>query len=122
MFFAWDGLVRGFLVFGDPVREGNVTLIPVAGVGYGFGYGGGRGRMAAGQPGVQEGTGEPGEGSGSGGGGAGMARPLGYIRVTADEVKYEPIMDTQRMGLFGIAMVMWNVFWIAAAVRAFARR
>jgi hypothetical protein len=31
-------------------------------------------------------------------------------------------MDPRAIALAGIAMVAWNVFWVAATVRAFARR
>jgi uncharacterized spore protein YtfJ len=109
-------------VFGEPFKEGDVTLIPVASVGYGFGYGSGRGKMTGSTPGAAADAGEPGEGSGQGGGGGGMARPIGYIRVSADGVAYEPIMDTSRISMFGIAMVMWNVFWITAVLRAFIKK
>jgi uncharacterized spore protein YtfJ len=109
-------------VFGEPFKEGDITVIPVASVGYGFGYGSGSGRMTGNVAGSAEGAGAPGEGSGQGGGGGGMARPVGYIRVSPDGVVYEPIMDTSRISMLGIAMVMWNVFWITAAIRAFIRK
>ena len=109
-------------VFGQPFREGDVTLIPVASVGYAFGYGSGSGRMT----GASSGTGGepcgPGEGSGQGGGGGGRARPLGYIRISPDKVAFEPIMDTGRISVLGIAMVMWNVFWITMTIRTFVKK
>ena len=105
-------------VFGAPVQEGDLTLIPVASVGYGFGYGSGSGRSGA----ASESDEEVNEGSGQGGGGGGLARPMGYIRVASDGVSYEPIMDNNRLGMLGIVMVMWNVFWITAAIRAFIKR
>jgi uncharacterized spore protein YtfJ len=109
-------------VFGQPFREGDVTLIPVASVGYAFGYGSGSGRMTGASSG---GAGEPrgpGEGSGQGGGGGGRARPLGYIRISPDKVAFEPIMDTGRISVLGIAMIMWNVFWITMTIRAFMKK
>jgi uncharacterized spore protein YtfJ len=109
-------------VFGEPFKEGDVTVIPVASVGYGFGYGSGSGKMTGSMARSAGGEGEPGEGSGQGGGGGGMARPIGYIRVSQGEVTYEPIMDTSRISILGIAMVMWNVFWITAAIRAFVKK
>jgi len=105
-------------VFGEPFKEGDVTVIPVASVGYGFGYGSGSGRMTAAMPGAAEAAGAPGEGSGQGGGGGGMARPVGYLRISPDGVVYEPIMDNSRISMFGIAMIMWNVFWITMTIRA----
>lgn len=106
-------------VFGEPIREGDAILIPVANVAYGFGYGVGSGRGVAdeGEPEAR-----PVEGGGSGGGGGGRARPQGYIRVDAKGARYEPMVDPTRISLAGILMIMWSVFWIAQTVRAFARR
>jgi len=102
-------------VFGAPVHEGDVTVIPVARVWYGFGEGSGSGTGGAPSESGQVQMGE-------GGGGGGRARPLGYIRITGDDVRFEPIVDPGRLALAGMAFAAWNVFWIAAAVRAFARR
>jgi uncharacterized spore protein YtfJ len=106
-------------VFGAPVREGEVVVIPVSRVWYGFGEGSGYGRADA--P-AEGGQGQAGEGGGSGGGGGGSARPLGYIRIAADGVRFEPIVDTGRLALVGMATAAWNIFWIATVLRAFARR
>lgn len=106
-------------VFGEPIREGGVTLIPVASVAYGFGYGAGSGRA---MPGEGEPEAPPAEGSGAGGGGGGMAKPQGFIRIDAEGVRYEPTSDPARIPLAGILMIAWNVFWIAKTVRAFVRR
>jgi uncharacterized spore protein YtfJ len=109
-------------VFGAPIKEGDATILPVANVGYGFGYGSGRGRGPATTSGDEAAApGTASEGEGSGGGGGGMAQPKGVIRITADGVKFEPIMDMTRISLAGIAMVAWSVFWIAKTVRAFTQ-
>jgi len=115
-------------VFGQPVKEGEATVIPVARVSYLFGAGSGYGQ------GMQQGAAEEGsqavesgeapasgEGGGSGGGGVGMARPVGYIHLDAEGARFEPIMDQTRISLYGITFVMWSVFWIAKTIRAFAR-
>ncbi|MFN8499591.1 MAG: spore germination protein GerW family protein [Anaerolineae bacterium] len=115
--YKWlDGLnVRS--IFGEPVHEGNTVVIPVASMRVGFGYGSGSGP----QPNA-EGEGEQaapaGEGAGAGGGGS--LQPVGYLRITADDVKFEAITDNNLVSLAGIGMVAWNVFWVAAAIRAFA--
>jgi uncharacterized spore protein YtfJ len=104
-------------VFGAPQHEGDVTLIPVSRVWYGFGEGSGSGTTGA--------AGESDEvqsGEGGGGGGGGSARPVGYIRIAGDDVRFEPIVDSGRLAVVAMAMFAWNVFWITAAVRAFARR
>ncbi len=101
--------VRANAVFGSPIQAGQETLIPVAEVSYGFGYGSGRG------PADEEGK------PVSGGGGAGgRAVPRGYIRIGPGGVAFEPILDINRLGMAGILMVAWSVFWIAKAIRATA--
>lgn len=100
-------------VFGEPVRQGNVTVIPVAEVrfGFGYGYGSGRGRPEEGGP-------DTGEGSGGGSGAGGRASPRGYIRVSPDGVRFEPVLDVTRIVLAGIAFAAWTVFWIGRALRS----
>jgi uncharacterized spore protein YtfJ len=106
-------------VFGEPIREGGVTVVPVAEVrfAFGYGYGSGRGRseQAEGGPSTDE-------GSGGGSGAGGRASAKGYIRITADEVRFEPVLDVTRLALGGIAFAAWSVFWIGRAVRAVGRR
>ena len=119
--------------FGEPVREGDTTLIPVASVACGFGYGSGYGRAPGKTPGqakdkpVAEDPGEAltpdeGEGGGAGAGGGGWVKPQGYIRISGDEVRYEPIMSMTLIPLAGMLTGAWCLFWISAAVRAFARK
>ncbi len=105
-------------VFGEPIKEGDATILPVASVSYGFGYGAGRGRSPAAAD-VPEAT--AGEGEGGGGGGAGKATPQGVIRITPDGVKFEPVPDVTRISLAGILLSAWSVFWITMTVRAFVR-
>ena len=118
-------------VFGEPVEEDGVTIIPVAQVEYGFGYGGGYGANANGEESEEEVAVEgedgleidmeeesaPGEGGGGGGGGGGRATPRGFIRITPEGVNYESISDNDRVPLAGILMVAWSVFWIGATIR-----
>ena len=103
-------------VFGEPIKEGDVTLIPVADVGVGFGFGSGQNPAAAAEGGETESS------QGMGGGGGGKASPRGYIKITPDGVTFESTMDENRVALAGIAMTAWAVFWIAAAIRAFAKK
>jgi uncharacterized spore protein YtfJ len=117
-------------VFGEPLREGETTLIPVAEVTLGFGYGYGSGpapqpeaadeeeALAEAPPAEAAAVELEKEVGGAGGGGGGKARPLGYIRIDAQGVRFESIEDETRIALAGIAMVAWCVFWIAAAIRS----
>lgn len=114
-------------VFGEPRHEGETTLIPVAEATLGFGYG--YGSAPASPPGTAEeeeaaevATAEaaaaPKEAGGGGAGGGGKTRPLGYVQIDADGVRFVSIEDDTRIALAGIAMVAWSVFWIAMALRS----
>jgi uncharacterized spore protein YtfJ len=108
-------------VFGKPIKEGDVTVIPVTEIGVGFGYGYGFGRGPSGTAEGDQETAGTGEGVGAGGGAGGRVTPRGFIRITPDRVQFEPLLDVTRMGLAGIAMTAWSVFWIAKTIRAFAK-
>jgi uncharacterized spore protein YtfJ len=111
-------------VFGEPFKEGDVTIIPVASMMVGFGYGYGEGPAGAGDddaPDAPEAEADDASSAvtgGGGGGGGGKATPQGYLRVGPDGVTYEPIMDQGKIAMAGILMSGWSVFWIAKAVRA----
>jgi uncharacterized spore protein YtfJ len=110
-------------VYGDVTREGDTIIIPVAEHSLAFGYGFGSGEGPVGGAGQAEGKeSRMGTGSGGGGGGWGGSKPRGFIKITPDGVVYEPAIDINRLGLAGILLVAWNVFWVALAVRAFSRR
>jgi uncharacterized spore protein YtfJ len=109
-----DGLGAG-AVFGEPIREGSVTVVPVAEVRIGFGYGSGRGREAEDGPRAEE-------GSGGGSGAVGRASAKGYIRISADEVSFEPVLDVTRLALGGIAFAAWSVFWVGRTMRVVGKR
>jgi uncharacterized spore protein YtfJ len=93
-------------VFGEPVTQGDYTLITASevsvGAGYGFGLGGGSGSGPAGEddgasPGeTSEGTGM---GGGGGGGGGSMARPVAVISVGPSGVRVEPVVDPTKIAL-----------------------
>lgn len=96
-------------VFGEPVTDGERTIIPVARVTYRFGFGGGSGT------GPQIGDDGPAPG-GDGGGGGGMlnARPVGYIESDGDGSIFVPVIDWSQIfqtifTFTGIAMVI--AFW-----------
>lgn len=64
-------------IYGEPVEQGSLTVIPVAKVGYGFGGGGGKKEKKEG---------------GGGGGGLGMI-PVGYIEIKNGETRFRPTRD-----------------------------
>lgn len=94
-------------VFGQPTKEGDVTIIPVAQIGAAFGYGYGSGGREGEKP----------EGGG-GGGMRGTAKPCGFVKLTSDGVYYEPTFNPMLIPLAGIALAAWMVFWIAMVARA----
>ncbi|MDR7481707.1 MAG: spore germination protein GerW family protein [Armatimonadota bacterium] len=100
-------------VFGDPIRADGRTLVPVARVAYGFGFGLGRNQEK------EQGTEETGEGGGGGGGA--WVRPMAVLEITDAGTRVRPIVDVTRLVLAGLALVAWNVFWVAYTVRAVER-
>ena len=103
--------MRVTTVFGEPIREGNVTVVPVAEVRVNFGYGYGSGEGPTGN-----GDQPSGQGGGGGVGAMGVARPRGYLRITADGVRFEPIINQGRIALAGIFLAAWIVFWVSKTI------
>jgi uncharacterized spore protein YtfJ len=68
-------------VFGTPIQQGELMIVPVARVRWGVGGGGGVDRR------------DDGAASGSGGGGGVAADPVGYIEMTNAGVIFRPISD-----------------------------
>jgi uncharacterized spore protein YtfJ len=68
-------------VFGDPVQQDGVTVVPVAKVRWGFGGGAGSGGDSKG------------DGEGAGGGGGVMASPAGYIELKGGGAQFVRIRD-----------------------------
>ncbi len=98
-------------VFGEPVRIGDRTIVPVARVRGAFGMGFGEGRE-------EEGAEKEG-GQGGGGGGWFSARPVAVVEMTAERVRVLPIVDLTRIVLLSILAGGWSIFWCA---RAMAKR
>jgi uncharacterized spore protein YtfJ len=113
-----EGLGVG-AVLGEPIKEGDVTVVPVAEVRLGFGYGSGSER---GRDEESEGAPTTGGGSGSGGGAGGRASARGYIRISSEEVRFKPLTDVTRIALADIACAAWSIFWISRTIRAVSAR
>jgi uncharacterized spore protein YtfJ len=86
-------------VFGDPIQQGEVTVIPAAWVSGGGGGGGGEGSAPEGA--------EQGVGTGKGfGSGYGLrARPAGAFVVNKGKVRWMPAVDVNRIILGGQVLV-----------------
>jgi len=80
-------------VFGDPIREGDTTVIPVAKVRWGFGGGGGR----------SEATPQGGPAAGTGGGGGVAAEPVGYLEIRAEGATFRRLSGLYPSPAFLIA-------------------
>jgi uncharacterized spore protein YtfJ len=93
-------------VFGDPVTQQGLTVIPVARVRWGFGGGGGSADAPASGP-----------ASGSGGGGGVAADPLGYLEIGPDGAAFRPIREPYPSPLFLLA----SGLTAALVLRALAR-
>ena len=87
-------------IFGEPVKEGDCTVIPVGRVSSRFGFGGGAGE---GPVNADEGK-SVGGGGGGGGGGALEVKPIGYIEVTSTGSRFVNITDSSAIAIRAVTM------------------
>lgn len=107
--------LRVTTVFGEPIREGHTTVVPVAEVRVIFGYGSGEGPDTNGaQPTAR--------GGGGGLGARGVAQPRGYLHITADSVRFEPILHQGHIALATMFLAAWIVFWVSKTSREVQRQ
>jgi uncharacterized spore protein YtfJ len=104
-------------VFGGPIRAGVVTVIPVAEASFLFGGGIG---FYPGAPADTDGQdARNGAGvDGAGGGYAGRVKPQGYIVISAEDARYEPLQDPTRRTLLAMVLSAGAVATLLAAVCA----
>jgi uncharacterized spore protein YtfJ len=93
-------------VFGEPIQQGELTVVPIARVRWGFGGGGG-----------QSDDGPAGPASGSGGGGGVAADPVGFLEIRANGAEYRPISS----GYPSLAFLLTAGITAAIVLRALAR-
>ncbi len=105
-------------VFGEPVQQGDYTLITASeftvGLGFGFGVGGGEGMDE------DEETGGEGFGGGGGGGGGSMGRPVAVIAVGPHGVTVEPVVDATKIAL-AFATALGSMFLMFSKMRKASR-
>jgi len=82
-------------VYGQPIRKGDMLIIPTAEVLSGLGFGASQGKMSG-----KESKG--GNWSGGGGGGRTFSRPVAVIVASPESVKVTPIFDTTKIILAGL--------------------
>ncbi|HXZ03557.1 MAG TPA: spore germination protein GerW family protein [Ktedonobacteraceae bacterium] len=90
-------------IFGEPVVNGDTTVIPCSEVVIGMGMGSGGGPADE--------NGKP-TGSGSGGGGGARSRPVAAIIITQDGVRVEPILDLTKIVLASLTTGAFILLWI----------
>ncbi|MEU8245525.1 spore germination protein GerW family protein [Nonomuraea sp. NPDC048916] len=96
-------------VFGDPIQQGDVTVIPVARVGQGGGGGMGSGKGEHAEQG--------------GGGGYGLsATPAGVFVLKDGDVSWRPAVDVNRIVLGGQVVAVVLLLTVRAIVRKRRRR
>lgn len=99
--------------FGEPLRHGEVTIVPVARVVGGGGYGHGDGTVGS--------TGGS-AGSGSGGGLGVRVTPVGVYVVDGASVTWQPALDLNRVVLGGQVVGAIAVLAFSVALRRRRRR
>jgi uncharacterized spore protein YtfJ len=106
-------------VFGEPIRVGSVTVIPVAEAtvlfGGGIGFYPGPTTTNESQDSRNGAAGV----DGAGGGYVGRAKPRGYIRISPDgSVEYEALVDPVRRALGGVALLAGALSILLGIIRA----
>jgi uncharacterized spore protein YtfJ len=97
-------------VFGDPITQGERTIITAAEVSHGLGYGVGGGYGDGGAGSAEEADVMSGAGGGGGGGAGAMARPIAAIIVEPEGVRVEPIVDVTKVVL--AFFTMFGSLWV----------
>jgi uncharacterized spore protein YtfJ len=112
-------VARAETVFGEPLQQGDYTLITASevtvGLGFGFGVGGGEGIMDE-----EEDAGGEGFGGGGGGGGGSMGRPVAVIAVGPHGVIVEPVVDATKVAL-AFATALGSMFLMFSRMRRASR-
>ncbi len=103
-------VARAGAVFGQPVTQGDTTIIPCSEVAAAIGLGGGSGYGP-------EGQGQAG-GNGAGGGGGARSRPVAAIVITPQGVRVEPVLDVTRIVLASMVTGGFALAWLIRLVRA----
>jgi uncharacterized spore protein YtfJ len=94
---------RADAVFGQPVVNGDTTVISCSEIAIGMGMGSGSGP-------VDE-KGNP-TGGGSGGGGGARGRPVAAIVITKEGVRVEPIFDLTKIVLASLTTGAFILLWV----------
>jgi uncharacterized spore protein YtfJ len=113
--FAQNASVKN--VYGEPIKTGDKTIIPVAQIAYGLGGGFGKGgqkNKTDGSERSQEDKGTSGEGAGGGGGM--YARPKGVYEITPFSTRFIPSNNAKQL-VTGLAIGFLIRGWIQSKRR-----
>ena len=105
-------------IFGEPIREKGVVIIPVGTV-MSKGGGGGGGGEQEGDDNIEGGKrfGFPkGKGSGMGVGYARQVRPLGFIEIKDDKAVFKPIVDASKIAMVAVGAAAIGAFMVVRAM------
>jgi uncharacterized spore protein YtfJ len=97
-------------VFGEPYKEGGLTIIPVASICTRGGGGGGHKKMPD-----KEGS-EADKGEGFGVGYQIHSRPVGYIQIKGEDARFVDIIDKSKMILAG-AMILAPILLLGGLIK-----
>ena len=89
-------------VYGEPLHEGDMTVIPCAEVLSAIGFGIGQGYGSQSQQPNEPSSGGNGGGGGGGGGGRILSRPVAALEISANGVTVKPIIDVTKLAIAGI--------------------
>jgi uncharacterized spore protein YtfJ len=122
------------VVYGKPIKSGDMLIIPAAevvcGMGFGMGFGYGT-SSSAGEEAENENKADkaeeekpetpPGEGYGSGGGGGGggytFSRPVALVIATPEGIRVEPVLDRTKILLAALTTAGFMVSMIAGMMK-----
>ena len=94
-------------VYGEPIERDGLLVVPAAAVTGGAGAGGGP---------------DAAPDSGGGGGWGGAARPVGAFVIDGRQVRWEPVIDVNRIVLGGQVVALVGLLVLRSIVRAKRRR
>lgn len=116
------------MVYGEPVQNGDTTIIPCAetftALGFGAGAGGGSSARKEEEAGTQAETRsiqparDSGGGGGGGGGGRTFARPVAVIVASPEGVRVEPVVDVTKVALAAFTTAGFMAGMVARMMRA----
>lgn len=109
-------------VFGNPITQDGLTVIPVALISGGGGGGGGAGQDGGEKPSGGPGGGAAMMGKGSGGGVGMKAKPLGVFVVRDRNVRWRPAVDINKIVLGGQIVAVMALMTIRTIARLRAAR